>query len=746
MWQNERLTVRCDPARLELTLLPQGQSPLRFTSTRTHAAKVEDLKQVPGRATWRLVEPGLNISLQLETNGVQLEFTADQPGLLEWPGFTPPESARGWMLPMFEGVYVGLTNSAWREELLQPGRTLDTTADLGLPFWGLDGGDYTLTCLVLNPFNNELRFEDEAGRMHLSFTHEFTRNQPVKHIGFRLVLGPSSPIEPARAYRRWLQARGEFVALADKIKRTPETAKLLGAPHIYLWGDAGLSPEDVKDWQGLAQALQAGGDQTNQAAARHIWLLLAAGTRGAVAEILKAEWPDRYHKRLVAEGLSQALREPDFYRPAAWNDLPLPPATTRLVSRQSGSLSQAELCQRNAGLLWSVFGSFLKPPEAWGDGLSPRMIHDLAAAGFERLWLGAAGWAGFVERPETVRVARERGYLIGTYDSFHSIHSPDAPADQTWPTAQFDAELYRSGAILKADGTPRQGFKQRGYLLSPEAARPWVEKRLTRLMHIFPANSWFIDCDGFGQYFDDYSPTHPATQASDRAERVSRGAWIRDTFGAVIGSEGCSAGLADTLHFAHGVLTPVIGWGDPDLTDRNSKYWVGGYYPPNEPAVFFRPVPLKEKYRRLYFDPAVRLPLFQTVFHDSVIATHHWSHPSLKFPEVAGTVALLELLYNVPPLYHLNRAEFARRKMELKRHYDFFAPLHRELALLPLTDFRWESEDRLIQTVRFGEVVELTANFSQQAFKQAQTQLPAGSLEVRWLDGSREPVRFQPAR
>ena len=151
------------------------------------------------------------------------------------------------------------------------------------------------------------------------------------------------------------------------------------------------------------------------------------------------------------------------------------------------------------------------------------------------------------------------------------------------------------------------------------------------------------------------------------------------------------------------MLTPVIGWGDPDLTARNSKFFPGGYYPPGEPAVFFKPVPLKEKYRQLYYDPAVRLPLFETAFHDSVVATHHWSNPSLKFPEVAGTVELLELLYNVPPLYHLNRPVFAKEKADLKRHYDFFSPLHRELALQPLTDFRWLSEDKLVQTTSLWE-------------------------------------------
>ena len=196
-----------------------------------------------------------------------------------------------------------------------------------------------------------------------------------------------------------------------------------------------------------------------------------------------------------------------------------------------------------------------------------------------------------------VRRAIEKGYLVGPYDSYHSIHSPQR-AD-TWETAQFDhPKLYDTGAIVKPDGSPRKGFKQKGYTLSPAAVRPHLERRVAALMKEFQCNSWFMDCDAFGEVFDDYSPTHPATQASDAAERVGRMRWIGDTYHAVIGSEGGSAFAVPVIHFAHGIMTPVVGWGDPDLMkDKKSKYYLGGYYPPDGPAIFFKQVPMKDEHR-----------------------------------------------------------------------------------------------------------------------------------------------------
>ena len=82
---------------------------------------------------------------------------------------------------------------------------------------------------------------------------------------------------------------------------------------------------------------------------------------------------------------------------------------------------------------------------------------------------------------------------------------------------------------------------------------------------------------------------------------------------------------------------------------------------------------------------------------------------------------LLELLYQVPPLYHLNLQEFQKRKGQIQRHYAFFSPLHRETALLPLTRFQWLTPDRMVQRTTFGEQLELVANFGTADFRHGET-------------------------
>ena len=234
-------------------------------------------------------------------------------------------------------------------------------------------------------------------------------------------------------------------------------------------------------------------------------------------------------------------------------------------------------------------------------------------------------------------------------------------------------------------------------------------------------------------FYNDYSVSHPATQLDDMNARLDRIAWIRDTRNMVVGSEGGAAYAAATLHFAHGMTVPVIGWGDPDMKTKTSPYYIGGYWPPEGPAIHIKQVPLKSEYLYRYFDPRFRLPLYQIVFHDSVVTTNHWGSGSLKFENAIEALALLELLYNVPPLYHLNMAEFSKHKAWIKWHYAFFSPLHRQIGGQAMTDFEWLREDKQVQRTEFGDTVELFANFGTDAFEYKGVVIPGRSVVARWV-------------
>ena len=146
--------------------------------------------------------------------------------------------------------HVYLKNSEWTVQIVP--QTLAVKANPSNTV-GLDIIDQTLTYILTNPFNNQIRFKTTSKSglgMHIS--HAFTPNWEQGRYGFRISLSNASPVTPAKLYSQYLMENDEFISFMDKIEKTPEAEKLLGAAHVYLWGGKLLSQYDVTDWNKFA--------------------------------------------------------------------------------------------------------------------------------------------------------------------------------------------------------------------------------------------------------------------------------------------------------------------------------------------------------------------------------------------------------------------------------------------------------------------------------------------------------------
>ena len=375
----------------------------------------------------------------------------------------------------------------------------------------------------------------------------------------------------------------------------------------------------------------------------------------------------------------------------------------------------------------------------WGDGRTPEAIADLHDLGVERAFLSydqdprSEEW---IVGAETISAAKSYGFLIGPYDTLNNIQPPDS-ADAA--SSVFDDELFRHGGIRKKDGTTAGGFRGRGHHLSSEALKRAERDFLAERVEAATgdgANAYFLDVDATGELYDDYDPAHPMTIDQDRRNRLQRMRFISETKGLVLGSESAAGWATAVIHVSHGTLTPKSPRLWEVLRDREL---IGGYWPPERPRMHFKEVDVPDDLARLAFDPRYRLPLFETVFHDSVVATDFWGVPLPKFGNIAHRRALLLLLYNVPTIWHLDRKVMRDHAGLISAIDDFFSPLHRRLATEPLTDFEWLTSDRLVQRTRFGDIVALTANFGSEPHDDA----PPMCIVAEWLSEGRRD-RFCP--
>ena len=687
--ENAFWRVEVDAATLAIRVTPALGAPVQ-ASTGARARKVEQLKLSENRIDWQWDEGAWVLSAVLEQRDLILTIAAREPGELSFLRQPGTAMGNGLIWPLAEGHYVPAGNAQWRTFLLKQGE-FNTTQDLSLPLWGVDHGNFTLNWLMTNPYNNRLTFNADGRGIALTASHEFTALDPTAAMTFRLTLGEADLLSGAKRYRQWLLDTGHYETLSAKLVMTPEGKKLLGAAHIYLWGGGLLGPADVRDWPTLMAVLNG-----QSSIAKQLRGYLGEESRNVLKGAGRALNP--YQQRSVLRALNAALNRAARQ---SWQTVSEP--DMHVLAKRYGEL-RGEFAQ--------VFAAALVPhPERWGDAVSLNMIERLQQAKLPRLWLGVGeAWEAGLWHPEAVRAGVAAGYLVAPYDSYETALSPTDNPD--WTTAHLGSNAYRTCGIVLKDGEMRSGFLNSGYYTDPRCIRPLLESRIKAIQAAAGFNSWFLDVTAAGMLFDSYRPGASMTQAQNAAENIAAGRWINETLNLPMGSEDGNAVTAQGILFAHGMQTPVFGWGDEAMSkDPRSPYFLGAWYPPEQPDVFFKPVPVKEPYRGLYFDPVMRLPLYQAVFHGSVITSHHWTFDRLKLSNVHVENELAQLLYNVAPLYHLSAATLEQRLPVIQRQDAFFRPLHERLATQALTDFSWLTKDRKVQQTTFADSTRLVANF-----------------------------------
>jgi hypothetical protein len=690
--RNALWAIDVEPDSLAITVRPAQASapgvPL-VLSLGGPSHRVQALQGNAASAQWQWDEGAYHVTSRLDGPDLTLSILARKPGELTVLRQPAAAMGRALALPLAEGHYVPAGDPGWRRFLLSTMSRFDTTQDISLPLWTLDHGGFTLSWILLNRFNNTVGFTPDGEGLALGLTHAFSALDAGTPMTVMLHLGASDPLAGAKRYRAWLRAQGNFRSLSEKIRQTPQGEKLIGATHLYLWGHGMLGAKDIVDWPLFLRRLQGGGALTAQFRAsidRAEWARLRGMHDGGGPA----------QRRIALDAINATF---DAMARAGWQTAA---PDMRVLTRRYAELRDAAS---------QAFAGAVAPDAArWGGGVSLDTMDALRNSGLRRLWIGIGqGWEGGLWHPEAIGAGVEVGYLVAPYDSYETALAPGG--DPSWVSAHLGTDAYERCAVVRRDGGFQPGFQGAGRYTDPACVRPLLQARIRAILAAVPFNSWFLDVYATGMVFDDHRPGHARPQARYAAESARSLRWIGQLLGLPAGSEDGNSG-ADDLLFAHGMQTPVIGWGDPDMQrNRASRYFTGAWYPQDAPAKFFKRVPLKAHYRRIHFDPATRLPLYQAVYHGAVITTHHWLFDSLKLPDVHTQNTLLQLLYNVPPLFHISSATLAQRLPYIVCRDAFFRPLHQRLATQTLLEFAWLTQDRLVQATRFQDGTVLVANF-----------------------------------
>lgn len=710
----EPVRYQVDPATFSLDVfiddqtLPVSQPGLQ--------RRVDNLMEQESQTSWDYPEDGVSVKIRSEKGYVQVDIVSlkKADNAFTWPLVAGEQ----YYLPIGEGKRVPHDDSAWSDYL--SGKELSAMEQLSMPFWTSVHGEYGVMVIMEQPYRSKLMFE-ESETISFQLEHQYPEIDNEKANSFRIYPTDNNPVSSAKLYRSYVQEEERFVSLKEKAAKNPAIEKLYGAPHIYLWGENLLTPDDI-NWSAFRKAL-------DHDTIRYI-LSMNHDTEAAdvFAQIATQDYVDNYQKNLVCRVLSDALKREDFYNEEA---LPLQNAQMKeILIKASDTRSPVERLELHKQALAANLPDVFQPVSSWMDTETVDLLQDMKEAGIEKAWIGLNSWEQAYAKPELVEAAEKQGYLMASYDSYHSIHKPGS---EQWITAKFpDTSLYDAATILNQDGTNATGFQNVGRKLNPTLSLPSVKERLSEIMSTdLPFNSWFIDCDATGEIYDDYSPQHPTTQQQDLAARLQRMSYIRDEYQFVIGSEGGNDVAASTIAFAHGIELPTFSWMDDDMKkNKKSPYYIGNYYSPSGGVAqhFAKQIPVKDKYYPIFLDARYDLPLFKLVYNDSVITSYHWDWSTFKIKDAVADRMLREILYNTPPLYHLDSEQWTLYKQAIIEHNNVWSTFHELAVQQEMTNFVALDDEALVQQSTYGEDLSVIANFSDAPYAYNQQKIPPHSL------------------
>jgi len=215
------------------------------------------------------------------------------------------------------------------------------------------------------------------------------------------------------------------------------------------------------------------------------------------------------------------------------------------------------------------------------------------------------------------------------------------------------------------------------------------------------------------------------TRSESRSFKMDLLQYVSEDCGLVCGSETGHDAAVPFVHYFEGMLSlgpyrvPDSGrdmmriW--EDVPDAVAKFQTGHVY---------------------------RLPLWELVYHDCVVAQWYWGDYNNKLPKLWDRRDLWNALYGTPPMFMFDRKIWDANKDRFVKSYETAATVARATGYSEMLSHEWLTSDHAVQRTRFANGVVVTVNFGDTPFSlPGGVGLPALGYHVEGLPGDKEKSR-----
>ena len=329
------------------------------------------------------------------------------------------------------------------------------------------------------------------------------------------------------------------------------------------------------------------------------------------------------------------------------------------------------------------------------------IVRQLQVAGIERiLWSNAAS-------PDQIQALNAMNVLTSRYDIYQDVMNPTNFSKiryvaKEWPTKAWPEDLMIDAAGQWIRGWEIEGKDGGMYpcgVTCDRQAIPYAEERIGQELKTHPYLCRFIDTTTAAPWRECYAPSHPLNRSESRHWKMELLRLVSERFKLVTGSETGHDAAVPFVHYFEGMLS------------------LGPYRVHDAGRAMQRIVEqVPPQIARFQTGPYYRLPLWELVYHDCVVAQWYWGDYNNKLPAVWDRRDLFNALYGTPPMFMFTRRYWEAHRDRFVKSYQTVCPIARATGYSEMLSHAWLTDDHTVQQTRFANGQTVTVNLGDKAY------------------------------
>lgn len=331
----------------------------------------------------------------------------------------------------------------------------------------------------------------------------------------------------------------------------------------------------------------------------------------------------------------------------------------------------------------------------------PAFVREMQAAGISRiLWSNE-------QSPQNLKTLNDLGVLSSRYDIYQDVMNPATIPLLNENSPLWPHEAWPNDVIVDAQGNWVPGWNIEGKdgkwypcgAMCDLRAPAYARQRIPPELATHPYLCRFIDTTTATPWRECYDPHHPMTRTESKRAKMALLQYVSRDCKLVTGCETGHDASVPFLHYFEGMLS-LAPYRVPDSGRAMDRIW-------NEV-----PAPVA----KFQVGHQYRLPLWELVYHECVVAQWYWGDYNNKLPALWDKRDLFNVLYGTPPMFMFDRKLWAENKARFVQSYKATAPYVRAAGYSEMTDHRFLTPDRAVQQTAFANGMTVTVNFGTMPF------------------------------